>query len=245
MPNDVLYIQCKGSMPINPDILVAAQGCEWMGYEIRPFEYNQGISPALTSALKKHIFVGGIECMRYIFTVLGKIPPSINFPIGNVDTGLIGRKLEYSTLQSAVEKFKVDNKPFYIKPFERKLFDAVLLSKEPQLSYFRELGPDTRVIMSEPLEIVSEWRTFIHNRKMVDCRSYTGDFRAHPDYQFIQSNIDTYEDSPIAYTLDVAVLKDGRTVVMEFDDFWAVGAYGLDPSEYAQMLLDRYKEIIL
>lgn len=232
-------------MPINPDILVAAQGFEWMGYEIRQFEYIHGTPPAPNSTLKKHIFVGGIECMRHIFTVLGKLPPPINFPPGNVDAGLIGRKLQHLILQSAVERFKVDKKPFYIKPFERKLFDAMLLSKESQLSYFRDFGGDTEVIVSEPMEIVSEWRTFIHNRKMVDCRSYTGDFRLHPDYQIIQSNIDAYEDSPVAYTLDVAVLKDGRTVVMEFDDFWAVGAYGLDPSEYAQMLLNRYKQIIL
>jgi len=232
-------------MPINPDILVAAQGFEWMGFEIRPFEFQPGTSPAQNSALKRHIFVGGIECMRYIFTALGKFPPAINFPPGNVDAGLIGRKLEYLALQSAVEKFKAENKPFYIKPFERKIFDATLLSKGAQLSYFRGLEPDTRVIISEPLEIVSEWRTFIHNRKMIDCRSYAGDFRAQPDYQFIQANIDTYEDSPVAYTLDVAVLKDSRTVVMEFDDFWAVGAYGLDPSDYAQMLLDRYREIVL
>jgi ATP-grasp domain, R2K clade family 2 len=230
MSADVLYIQCKDGLPINSDIMVAAQGFEWMGYEIHPFEYTIGTAPFSNNVLKKNTFVGGIECMRQIFTVLDKMPSPINFPSPNADAGLLGRELEYLTLHLALQKFTSERKPFYIKPFERKLFDAILLSKEHQASYFREHRPDTPVIISEPLEIVSEWRTFVHHQKMIDCRSYNGNFRLHPDYDFIQANIDAYKNSPVSYTLDVAVLKNRQTVVMEFDDFWAVGAYGLDQS---------------
>jgi ATP-grasp domain, R2K clade family 2 len=244
MQSNILYIQCKEGLPINSDMLVAAQGFEHLGYEVRVFEFNIDKFIFRTSSLEQYIFVGGIDCMRHIFRTLNKLPLPINFPIENGSAGLIGRELKYLTLQEALDSLKAAETPFFIKPVERKLFDAILLSKQHQLSYFRDFKPDIRVIVSEPLEIISEWRTFVHLQQMIDCRNYIGDFRVHPDYSVIQANIDVYQNSPVAYTLDVAVLRDGRTVVVEFDDFWSVGAYGLDPADYARMLRDRYIEII-
>lgn len=49
---------------------------------------------------------------------------------------------------------------------------------------------------------------------------------------------------PIACTLDVGVTAEKGTVLVEANDFWAISSYGLDSVVYAEMLRDRYFEIM-
>jgi hypothetical protein len=79
---------------------------------------------------------------------------------------------------------------------------------------------------------------------MLYCCNYSGDFRVNPDYKYLDQLITLYKKCPVAYTIDVAVLADGSMTVIEFNDFWAIGGYGMKPWDYAQMLIDRYFEIL-
>jgi len=49
---------------------------------------------------------------------------------------------------------------------------------------------------------------------------------------------------PISYTIDIGVLENGENVVIEFNDMWAIGNYGMDNSDYLSLLRQRYFEII-
>ena len=71
-----------------------------------------------------------------------------------------------------------------------------------------------------------------------------GVVRINPNFEYVDSLIEAYKEQPISYTVDVAILKDGSMTVIEFNDFWAIGSYGLYCINYAQMLLDRYCEIV-
>ena len=64
--------------------------------------------------------------------------------------------------------------------------------------------------------------------------------------------IETYKDeAPISYTLDVGIIEKDKnevlsfeqTVLIEINDFWAIGGYGLDGKTYVRMLIDRFQEI--
>jgi hypothetical protein len=74
--------------------------------------------------------------------------------------------------------------------------------------------------------------------------NYSGAFLSVPDWTMVYKAIDLYKDAPVSYTIDVAILKDGSTEIVEFNDFWAIGSYGLSSDIYAQMLRDRYFEIV-
>jgi hypothetical protein len=52
---------------------------------------------------------------------------------------------------------------------------------------------------------------------------------------------------PVSYSLDVGVMEDGRTALVECNDGWALGYYkgDLRPLDYFKMLDARWQELIL
>jgi hypothetical protein len=84
------------------------------------------------------------------------------------------------------------------------------------------------VIISEVLEdIKSEWRGFVHNKKLVGLNNYLGDFTIFPDVSIINKMIAEYKNSPPSYTIDVAVCEHG-TVLLEVHNFISCGLYGFN-----------------
>jgi len=177
-----------------------------------------------------------------LFKNIGKYPTPIDFPVSVVKSGLLNREIVTMKLNDFVNDFKRTNNPMFVKPVQTKLFDGALISKQEHLSYLRLENCD--VFVCDPIEILSEHRVYVHNKKAIYSCNYSGDFRISPDFSYADKLIDAYKEQPIAYTIDVAILKDGSMTVIEFNDFWAIGSYGLYCLNYAEMLLDRYCEIV-
>lgn len=93
-----------------------------------------------------------------------------------------------------------------------------------------EISVDGNYQISELVDIVSEYRCFIKNGKLVGVKHYCGDFKQFPNINTIDKMIETYNDAPCAYTLDIGILSDNRTVMIEVHDFFSCGLYGF--SEY-------------
>ena len=66
-------------------------------------------------------------------------------------------------LDDFVNEFKLTNEPMFVKPVQTKLFDGILISKEEHLSYLR--FNNCEVLVSKPIDIVSEHRVYVHNKK--------------------------------------------------------------------------------
>lgn len=97
---------------------------------------------------------------------------------------------------------------------------------------------------SEYINIDSEWRAFIYNKKLVGLQNYVGEFTKFPNVDIIKLMIGTYKSAPIAYTLDVGV-NDYSTFVIEVHDFFSCGLYGFaDHSKYPFMLSKWFYEYI-
>src|SRR5690606_27471729 len=93
--------------------------------------------------------------------------------------------------------------------------------------------------------IVSEWRVYILRDRMMDSKNYSGDFKIPIDYSYVEKKIKELKDKlPIAYVMDVGVDKNGEHYIIEFNDMYAIGNYGIDNTVYVNMLRDRYFEII-
>lgn len=81
--------------------------------------------------------------------------------------------------------------------------------------------------VSEVIQIVSEWRVFVFQGQILDCRNYSGHFFVYPDPDRIIKMVKAYEPAaPAAYTLDVAVTTKGETVIIECHRFFSCGLYG-------------------
>jgi len=239
------YVQTKDNLAYNLDGQCAIDGFESLNYEIKQADIYQLLSGAYDFVYNKYPFVGSIDFMTALFKRYGKMPRPIDFPKEIIDAGLIDREIKHMTLGEVDSSWRLNHDlPVFVKPVETKLFDGALLSNESDIKCFSKIPLDTLVWVSYKLNIKSEYRIYVHKGKMVYSANYYEDFTLSPDYAYVRKLIDTYKDSPVSYTIDVAILDDNSTTVIEFNDFWAIGSYGIHPTEYAIMAEERYFEII-
>jgi hypothetical protein len=105
--------------------------------------------------------------------------------------------------------------------------------------------PEGKLLMSELIDIDSEWRCFVHKNKLVGMQNYSGDFTLLPDINFVRHMINSYKNSPMAYTLDVGVNKQDGTFLIEAHQFFSCGLYGFaDYRVLLDMVVDTHSEIL-
>jgi hypothetical protein len=268
-----VYIYKPDKSGFQDDWLFAADmGFKRLGAKIIYFDDIQSVPYA-----PDNIVVAYIEDTQYhLDRNIGYIPMPMNIPSPLTRPSFTGRRINSSVelrhVKNTVTVFNLDK--IFIKPAEvTKQFPSgvikisnldILIPRSggiggaAEISGLKLITDYTRVFISEPVEIFSEYRCFVHENKLVGLKHYSGDFTEYPSNNKILNFIDrmrTWEYCPIAYTLDVAIIRSNkletndspesssRTVVMECNDAWSIGNYGLDPLTYAKMLRDRWFEL--
>ena len=54
----------------------------------------------------------------------------------------------------------------------------------------------------------------------------------------------TWDDRPNACSMDICVTSDGRTLLVEFNDAYALGCYGLYSIHYAKLISARWSQLL-
>ena len=103
--------------------------------------------------------------------------------------------------------------------------------------------PDTPIWICDVVEFVSEWRYFVHHREVVGVGHYHGDPLRAPDPAVVRAAVAAYE-GPVAHVIDLGVLADGQTALVEVNDGFSFGCYGLHPHAHAAMLASRWHELV-
>lgn len=177
------------------------------------------------------------------------IPPPLNIPFNLNREEFLGRNIEITTMS----KFREDGMyPIFVKPQGRvkEFSSGVLTNKDTKRLILHDVPDESLVMTSSVIDILSEYRCFVHNGILRGIKHYQGDFKIFPDIKFIEKIINVYKDAPISYTIDVGIIDlpyehpDKRTVLIECSDCWSIGHYGLDIQIYSTMLRDRWYEII-
>ena len=192
---------------------------------------------------KEDILIGSVQACEEFFKFINITPPKY---LGYPDS--IKSYLKRNISDCKFSDLTYDRLPVFIKPKnEVKLFTGMLIPDSKSLdfvtTYYKEINSNTEIYTSEPIEILSEYRCFVHKSKLMGIQYYLGDFTIFPDVSVINSIITDYIDSPISYTLDIGVNNDG-TFLIEVNDMWAIGSYGFDNKQYVQMTIDRFREIV-
>jgi len=82
--------------------------------------------------------------------------------------------------------------------------------------------------LSESVDMVSEYRCFVHNDKLISINYYDGDCTVFPDTDLLKRAILMYQldpDRPEAYSIDLAVIRDRGTAILEIHPWVSVGLY--------------------
>lgn len=114
------------------------------------------------------------------------------------------------------------------------------------LKQLEQLDGTGQYFFSEVVNIEAEWRVFVFNETIVDVRMYLGDWRDNEfiPIDFIEEVVDSYVDSPKAYTLDIGITEDGDPLIVEVHNFVSCGLYGFNSKDILQMVTAAYKEEI-
>jgi hypothetical protein len=121
-----------------------------------------------------------------------------------------------------------------------KPMDTIKAEGFPKMLTKKDILEPDIYMFSEPIDIVSEYRCFVYNNRLLGINNYSGDFTIFPDTDTIIEMIGEYTDSPIAYTLDVGVIESGETVIIEVHDFFSCGLYGFADMKNLPTMYSRW-----
>lgn len=222
----------------NVNFFIANTGFKELGFEI---VYYENITKVLDNR-EEDIVVGGISDVRYVLDKFNKDYPTLEYPEKLFKDEYLGRKLWVDTLGSVMND---KNKwGIFIKPVEGgKLFPGTVINNLMDFRNCYGLSSDTKIWCSEQLDFVSEYRCFIRYGEIIGVKHYKGDIFKSPSKDILLKMINDYIDSPKAYTIDLGVTDKGKTYLIEVNEGYSVGAYGLDPIKYSKLLATRWAEL--
>ena len=200
---------------------------------------KEGLSILISMNRDKIILpIGSIEFMKISAKIMGfEMPLPINLP----------ESLRiWSRRKVWVSKLDELSYPVFVKPLtDVKLFTGFVAKKRSDFDLYPELrGFNGELLCSDPIpDILSEWRCYVLDGKIINCSNYSGDPLQFPDRGKIEFLLDKYYDAPIGYSLDVMVTKD-NTLLIEINDGWSLGNYGCDALNYFKLLKARWLEIL-
>lgn len=214
----------------------AWQGFQALGYHTY---FYQDVRE-LDACSQNDIIVGGITTIRKKMNDWGIVLPEYNYP--DELSQFLGREVWSGELGSVLSD--QSKWPVFVKPVKNKVFVGFVLRRENDIPKLREAGENEPVLCSTPVEFFSEWRVFVRYGKICDVRPYRGDWRYPYSVNVLEQAVAAYRHCPAGYAADFGVTEDGRTLLIEINDGYSLGCYGMEPIEYAKLLSARWCELV-
>lgn len=213
-----------------------------LGYTIVAFDGDDLETLERKHITKNDICIGSVQATSKFFELAGiAIPEYLGYP--EQLKSYLGRKIEETTFGELGTDF-----PYFVKPAQDiKMFTGDVVDNPKHLEYlvmFDKCKPETKVIKSELVDFVTEYRVFVSNGKIYGMKHYKGDWMQFIDTSIVNKMVEDFKDCPSAYTLDVGLTSTGETLLVEINDMWAIGSYGLEGRDYALLCARRIKEIL-
>ena len=231
-----VYIQAKDKhLPHNYNFFNAYQGFKEMGFETVMFNnYDE-----LSKSNKEDVVVGYVNTVRKRLSDFNITAPEIDYP--KELTKYLGRKIWHAKLSQITNN--PDLWPLFVKPVEDKKFTGVIVRSTKDLIGCGTYGENPDVFCSNIVNFTAEWRCFVRYGRILDVRPYKGDWKLHYDPSIIENAVKDYYNAPNGYAIDFGVTDDRRTLMIETNDGYALGCYGLFYINYAKLLSARWAEL--
>ena len=212
----------------------ACSGFSKMGFETIYFNSLSDLS----DSKKEDIVVGGVGTIHSHLSKLGIDVPNIDYPeeLGKY----LGRRV-WSTFFDEVRN-NSNLWPVFVKSFNQKEFTGFVVNNSMDLLK-ASCSETTPVWCSEIVNFKAEWRCFVRYGKVVDVRPYSGDWRLNFDYKVVEDIVSDFKNCPRGCAIDIGVTDSGETLLIEVNDGYALGSYGLNCIDYAKLLSARWSEL--
>lgn len=220
----------------------------YLGFAARGFEIVFAEFPEMMSGTvpvnSDQIAIGAVAFVRRALARLDVAVPNIDYPASL--ESYLGRRVHRNTLGEVRGDWQPGTPPQFIKPLEvHKAFVGYVIAEYLDLIRTARLPDDLVVWVSDAVEWKSEWRFHVLEGEVVGAGHYKGDPLSVPETTVIRNAVrDFGKDAPIAYGLDFGVTAEGETRLVEVNDAFSLGCYGVDRITYSLMLESRWRELI-
>ena len=236
-------------IPHSINIANAMYGFRELGAEIIPYHTLDEIYEKVE---KEDIVLDYVDQCNAVFKKFGVTPSIPDYPQSM--ERFLGRKVWRDTINNFSSDETKWSAGYFVKPVEDKRFTGKIIKDLKDLIGCGSCYENYEIIVSEPIDIVAEWRCFWLYDKIVDIRPYGS--VSNPDYdgylycydeavlKDMMSEFLKWQDRPNACSMDICVTKDHRTLLVEMNDAYALGCYGLPPLLYAKLLSARWSQLL-
>lgn len=210
---------------------------------------------ALIQALQYNNWIYNTDTYRYTLledVMTGDNADQVGIPVGSVEFVLAYLKSRHNAEPKPVNIPEELLEPKYTKRTvfyqeNPNIINKCFVKSHDRIKHFAEvIGPEDvkeplrgNFMISELVEIESEWRAFVYKGELVGLQNYSGDFTVFPDMYAVNDMIRSYTSAPIAFTLDVGVNSSG-TFIIEVHDFYSCGLYGFNDHKILPFMFSRW-----
>jgi len=178
-----------------------------------------------------------------------ELPPPNTYP--EALKYMLKRHVWESTLKAVLHDLDVN--PFhsgvFVKPRDSaKKFTGCVLNSLSDRYLLKGASLHTPVWCAETVHWLSEYRVFVVNSRIAGIRHYWGDEQISIHLPEVEEAIGRLEASPErtnGYGIDFGVLQNGETALIEWNDGYSLGSYGLEDELYTELIIARWEEMML
>lgn len=238
------FIQASGGVPAADAYFRAWEGFRKLGVPCELFEPGQlGDLPLDRDTL----VAGAVSIVESAFKALGiTVPLADNLP--DCLAKYRGRRVWTSTWGEMRAKYGKSGppEPFWVKSLRRnKGAPSIAVYSADDFPSASILPDDHEVLVSEYVIFTAEWRCFVCRGQILDLCRYQGDIFRYPEPQVVRGAVTAYEGTgPAGYGIDFGVLVNGQTVLVEVNEGYSLGPYGLESTDYAELLSARWLQLM-
>jgi len=239
-----LYIQTNDKNPIWDFTTSAQIGAINNDIEVKHFNTIDTVP-----INDENIICGSVESASQYLEELGvNVPAPIDMlKFQELNSFLLGRKLWLDKISNC----NLHEKPIFVKPYgkHKEFYPFVQKKEDDYLMYTQDVvNKDIIALFQDVINIKSEWRVYILNAEILKACNYSGAVMLFPNVDTINDIL--YISEKImnigikAYSIDVAVTDKNETVLVELQDGWSIGNYGLNPDDYFKFIKTRWLQIV-
>lgn len=237
----LIQTNADGSFP-TPNHYAVWYASKARGLDIRFYTYEDMVSEKV-SLDRDTLVTGGVPCVLSALRRLGVEPTPFDYP--EALQSFLGRAVWVSTLGDIRRAYPDAGPPCFVKPVEHKLFTGHRVSCFRDLIGTARFSDSTPVWVSEIRGFLSEFRFFVCRNAVVGMSHYRGDPTLLPDRRVVCDAVSAYANTaPVAYGLDFGVASSAATRLVEVNDAFSLGCYGLAPGVYLDMLMSRWQQLV-
>jgi hypothetical protein len=106
------------------------------------------------------------------------------------------------------------------------------------------VASETPILAQQCVDFRSEWRASILRGRILNVGHYKGDPLLFPDVDRMRSALESYDDRPIGFAMDWGVTGTGEALLIEVNDGYALGNYGVSGADYTAIVEARWRELM-